>query len=91
MNIPWNELATSEACDQMINYFLVRKTNRAASTSFSTLVCLCVGIVFPFDRPRKKLVYQIIRIRNRHVTTVGVLLHKLSEIGCVLVLILCSH
>lgn len=51
---------------------------------FFTLVCLCVGVVFPFDRPRKKLVYQIIRIRNRHVTTVGVLLHKLSEIGCVL-------
>ena len=53
MNIPWNELATSEACDQMINYFLVRKTNRAASTSFS-LLFVFVWMLFSLSIDREK-------------------------------------
>ena len=53
MNIPWNELATSEACDQMINYFLVRKTYRAASTSFS-LLFVFVWVLFSLSIDREK-------------------------------------
>ena len=53
MNIPWNELATSEACDQMVNYFLVRKTYHAASASFS-LLFVFVWVLFSLSIDREK-------------------------------------